>query len=208
MTLRCAIIRTKWSNIHWAPNTSGDSRLAAGRSRFRQSPVGSVVAAIERQLGHLRPALRSGQQDGAASSAMGDVRSAAHINPGWLRMARAIRVVWQGYRGKKATSSLKNVRRPALRRMKCASRTRARTIGSLRFDSTARGCLDRYDSYTERQLRRVLSPCGKRACRRRGIAVEQHLGFEARATVAVDGADRVWVAWEEGLPTGARTRAT
>ena len=56
-----------------------------------------------------------------------------------------------------------------------------------------------YDSYRAGNYDVFLTKVAGGTTRGDEIAVAASPRFEARATVAIDGADRVWVAWEEGL---------
>ncbi len=184
-----------WSNIHWVPNTSGDSWLpqvavdAANRPWVvwsqqldgnwdlyarRFDPAQQVWGELERLTSHPLPDINP--------------RLTANKNGQFA-------LVWQGFRGRYSNIFLKMFDG---QRWSSGVRVTNREANdwepAVTLDSQGLAWLV-YDSYKNGNYDVFLSRAGGPE-----IAVATTPRFEARATVAVDSADRVWVAWEEGLP--------
>ena len=187
-----------WSNIHWVPNTSGDSWMPQVAVDTVESRLGGLDRTAGRQLGHLRPALRCGAKQEWGELERLTSNPLPDINPRLASNGKGkFALVWQGFRGRNSNIFLKTFdgeRWSAETRDHAARRP---TTGSRRWPSTARAAAwMAYDSYRDRQLRCV-------PLRARGRASQETGGRDAALGSAGNGrrgrpADRVWVAWEDG----------
>jgi hypothetical protein len=184
----------KWSNLHWVPNTSGDSFMPL----VGVDPKNRVWVVWSQQLDanwdlYTRWFDPAAQEWGPLERLTSD--PLPDINP---RMAAGTNgrfaLVWQGFRGKYSNIFLKTFDGE-----RWGAEVRVtRTMGNdwepaVALDSRGSPWIV-YDSYRNGTYDVFLSHEG------REVAVAATPRFEARATVAVDGSDRVWVAWEAGEP--------
>ena len=109
-------------------------------------------------------------------------------------------LVWQGFRGKNSNIFLKTFDGEKWSaEVRVTNRAANDWEPAVAIDSAGHS-LGRLRQLQERQLRRVRDARCAAARSAAEIAVAATPRFEARATVAVDTADRVWVAWEAGQP--------
>ena len=192
----------KWSNIHWVPNTSGDSWLPQIAVDKSNCPIVVWSQQVETsgnwdmyRGASIRPEAGVGQA-GAA-----DDQPAAGYQPArWRRTARARRR-WCGrsFPREELQHLLQELRRREVVAGSAGNQSRRQRLG-------ARGCprqqghrVDCVRQLQERQLRCVPVACiRRRFAGSRDSRWRRRRLFEAKATVAVDTSDRVWVAWEQG----------
>jgi len=193
-------VNGKWGNLQWVPGTSGDNWLP-------QIGVDSSnrvwVVWSQGENGNWDLYARSydpgrqewGPRERLTSHPMPD------INPRMASDGKGhFALVWQGFRGRNSNIFLKTfdgqrwspevrVTNRAANDWEPAVALDGRGNAWVAYDSYKNG---NYDVF----LRRVAagSPQGEEL----GVAVTPR--FEAKATVAVDTAGRVWVAWEAGRP--------
>ena len=184
-----------WSNIHWVPNTSGDNWLpqiavdAANRPWVvwsqqldgnwdlyarRFDPAQQVWGELQRLTSHPLP----------------------DINPRLSANRKGqFALVWQGFRGNYSNIFLKTFDGQRWSsEVRVTNREANDWEPAVALDSQGVAWVA-YDSYKNGNYDVFLSRAGGPEI---AVAITQR--FEARATVAVDSADRTWVAWEEGLP--------
>ncbi len=184
----------KWSNIHWIPNTSGDSWLPqiAVDASNRPWVVWSQQLNGNWDL-YARRFDPARQEWGELTRLTSD--PGPDINPRLTGNAKGqFALVWQGCRGKNWNIFLKTFDGE---RWSGDTRVTNRAANdwepAVALDSAA-VAWTAYDSYKNGNYDVFLSHAGSAE-----ISVATTPLFEARATVAVDGSDRVWIAWEEGL---------
>jgi hypothetical protein len=184
-----------WSNIHWVPNTSGDSWLP----QIAVDAANRPWVVWSQQL-DANWDLYGRRFDPAQQEWGGLERLTSHplpdINPRLASNKKGqFALVWQGFRGKYSSIFLKTFDGE---RWSSEARVTNHEANdwepAVALDSRGTAWIA-YDSYKNGNYDVFLSHAGDPE-----IAVAITPRFEARATVAVDSADRVWVAWEEGLP--------
>jgi hypothetical protein len=190
----------KWSNLQWVPNTSGDSWLPqiAVDASNRVWVVWSQMAGGNWDL-YARPFDPATQAWGKLERLTTDPRP--DINPRMVSNGKGeFALVWQGYRGRNSNIFLKT-----FDGTKWSADVRVtKTAGNdwepaVAIDSTGAAWVT-YDSYRGGSYDVFLSKVKGGAVEGGEITVANTVRMEARATVAVDTTDRVWVAWEEGSP--------
>ena len=190
----------QWSNLQWVPNTSGDNWMPINgvdsQNRVwivwpqqvndnwdiyarRYDPAKQEWSALERL-----------STDAGSDS---NVRLATDGNG-------KLAVVWQGFHGKNSNiyCSVMSGEKwgPEIR---VTNRAANDWEPAVAFDG--RGNLwVAYDSYKNGNYDVFLTEVRGAQSPQQEIAVAATPNFEARATVAVDTANRVWVAWEQGEP--------
>ena len=162
-----------------------------------------LVAAGQRQLGYLRAPLRS-RETGVERARTADQRSRCPTSTrAWPSDGKGkLALVWQGFRGKNSNIFCRRFDGEKWSPGGARHQPRGQRLGARRRASTARATSwVAYDSYKNGNYDVFLSRSARRArLRRPEMTVAATPRFEARATVAVDTADRVWVAWEAGMP--------
>jgi hypothetical protein len=190
----------KWSNIHWVPNTSGDNWLpqVAVDAQNRVWVVWSQQLEGNWDL-YARRFDPAGQEWGGIERLTSD--PLPDINPRLASDGRGhFAVVWQGFRGKNSNIFLKSFDGekwgPEVR---VTNRAANDWEPAVALDSQGAAWVV-YDSYKNGNYDVFLAQVRDGRVVGDEITVAASLAFEARATVAADGAGRVWVAWEQGLP--------
>ncbi len=190
----------KWSNIQWAPGTSGDSWLpqAAVDASNRVWVVWSQMAEGNWDLYARRfdPARQEwGSLERLTNHPMPDINPRL-ASDGKGRFA----LVWQGFRGMNGNIFLKTFDgREWSADVRVTSRAANDWEPAVAIDSKGAAWVA-YDTYKSGNYDVMVSQVSGGQVQGGEIAVAATPRFEARATVAVDTSDRVWVAWEEGQP--------
>ena len=182
----------KWGALQWVPGTSGDSWLPqiAVDAQNRPWVLWSQMSGSNWDI-YARPFDPAKQEWGKlerlTSNPMPD------INPRLASDGKGkFALVWQGFRGKRSSIFLRTFDGSAWSAETRVTSTAANDWEpSAAFDSKG-GVWIAYDSYRNGNYDVYLWNNGQEQ------AVTTTPRFEARATVAVDTADRVWVAWESG----------
>jgi len=185
-----------WGTLQWVPGTSGDSWLpqVAVDTKNRVWVVWSQMKDNNWDL-HARRFDPAKQEWGAleqlTTSAFPD------INPRLVSNGKGqFALVWQGFRAKNSNIFLKIFENDSwARELRITNQAANDWEPSVAFDSTG-AIYVAYDSYRNGNYDVFLAKVsGGKA---EEMAVANTTNFEARATVAVDTRDRVWVAYEEG----------
>lgn len=190
----------KWGSLQWVPNTSGDSWLpqVGVDGANRVWVVWSQMAGGNWDLYARRfdPAKQEwGSLERLTSDPMPDINPRL-ASDGKGRLA----LVWQGFRGKSSDIFLKT-----LEGDKWSSEVRVTNSPANEWEPAV--ALDAsgnawvaYDSYRNGNYDVFLTRVSGGAVQGAEMTVAATNRFESRATVAVDGSNRVWVAWESGMP--------
>ncbi len=189
----------KWSNLHWVPNTSGDNwlpQLAVDASN-RPWVVWSQQLDGNWDL-YARRFDPAGQEWGPPERLTSD--PGPDINPRLASNSKGqFALVWQGFRGKNSSIFLKTFDGQRWSNEVRVTRHAANDWEpAVALDSRGAAWVA-YDSYVNGNYDVFLSRVADGQVDGGEIPVAVTPRFEARATVAVDGSDRVWVAWESGL---------
>ena len=190
----------QWSNMQWMPNTSGDSWIpaAAVDSQNRLWVVWPQQVNENWDI-YARLYDPAKQEWGTLERLSSDPGS--DTNP---RIASdgngKIAVVWQGFRGKNS-----NIFCRVLSGEKWGPEVRVTNRAANDWEPAAgfdnRGNLwVAYDSYKNGNYDVFLTEVRGGQSPQSELTVSATPAFEARATVAVDSANRVWVAFEQGAP--------
>jgi hypothetical protein len=189
----------KWGALQWVPGTSGDSWLphVAIDRQNRVWVVWSQQANGNWDL-YARRFDPAAQEWSTLERLTNDPQS--DINP---RIASdgngRIAVVWQGFRNGQSDVFLKTLDGERWGSdVRVSQHATNEWEPALAFDRTGNIWIA-YDSYRAGNYDVFLTKVSSGTSRGDEIAVSASPRFEARATVAVDTANRVWVAWEEGL---------
>ena len=184
----------RWGNLQWVPNTSGDSWApqVGVDAQNRVWVVWSQMAGANWDLYARRfdPAKQEwGRMERLTTDAGPDVNPRV-ASDGKGRIA----VVWQGWRGKNSNIFLKT-----LEGEKWSADMRITSRAANDWEPSAAigpggEVWVAYDSYKNGNYDVFLKKAGTSD----EIPVATSARFEARASVAVDSAGRVWVAWEAG----------
>jgi hypothetical protein len=190
----------QWSNLQWVPNTSGDNWM----------PQAGVDA--QNRLWIVWPQQVNGNWDIYArrydpdkqewsalerlSSDAGSDTNPRLANDGNGKLA----VVWQGFHGKNS-----NIYCRVMTGEKWGPEVRVTSHAANDWEPAAgfdnRGNLwVAYDTYKSGNYDVYMTEVRGGQTPQEEKAVAATPNFEARATVAVDTANRVWVAWEQGAP--------
>jgi hypothetical protein len=194
----------KWSNIHWVPNTSGDSWLPQIAVDASNCPI--VVwsqQVIEKGVGNwdlysrrFDPAKQEwGKLDRLTTNPLPD------INPRMASNGKGqFGLVWQSFRGKNSNIFYKSYDgqkwSPEVRVTHRAANDWEPAVA---MDSKGTAWIA-YDSYKNGNYDVFLSKVSGGDLSGPEIPVAATPLFEAKATVTVDTSDRVWVAYEQGEP--------
>ncbi len=188
----------RWQNLQWVPGTSGDSWLPqiAVDASNRVWVVWSQMAAGNWDL-YARRFDPAAQTWSALERLTND--PLPDINP---RLASGSRgrfaLVWQAFRGRHSNIFLKTFDGEKWSAdVRVTNRAANDWEPAVALDSSGAAWVA-YDSYRNGNYDVFLA-------RVSGASIQEHTvtatpRFETRATVAVDSADRVWVAYEAGLP--------
>jgi len=190
----------KWSNLQWMPNTSGDSWMpnAAVDAQNRVWVVWSQQAGANWDIYARRydPAKQEWSRLERLSSDPGSDTNPRVAVDGTGKIA----VVWQGFRGKNS-----NIYTRVMTGETWAPEVRVTNRAANDWEPAAafdnRGNLwVAYDSYKNGNYDVFLTEVRSGTSPQAEMTVAATPHMEARATVAVDTANRVWVAWEQGDP--------
>ncbi len=187
-----------WSNLQWVPNTSGDSWIpqAGVDSQNRLWVVWpqQVNGNWDIYARRYDPAKQEWSSLERLSSDPGPDSNPRLATDGHGKLA----VVWQGFRGKNSNvfSSVMTGEKwgPEVR---VTNRPANDWEPAVSFDSSGNLWVA-YDSYKNGDYDVFMTEVRGGQSPQSEITVTATPAFEARATVAVDTANRVWVAWEEG----------
>ena len=189
----------KWGTLQWVPGTSGDSWLpqAVVDKQNRVWVIWSQQLNGNWDLFARRfdPAAQEwGPLERLTTDPLPD------INPRAASGADGrIAVVWQGFRGTRSSIFLKSLNGDAWGTDVRVTETAANDWEpALAFDRDGDVWVA-WDSYRAGNYDVFLTEVKGGTAKGSEIAVSTSPRFEARATVAVDTSNRVWVAWEEGL---------
>ncbi|MEO7649598.1 MAG: hypothetical protein ABIZ80_03965 [Bryobacteraceae bacterium] len=190
----------KWGNIQWVPNTSGDSFLpqVAVDSSNR---VWVVWSQMEKGNWDLYARRFDPEKQEWSTLERLTTDPLPDINPRMVSNGRGrFALVWQGFRGKNSNIFLKTFEND---KWSGAVRVTRRTVNdwepSVAFDSKGAVWIA-YDSYKNGNYDVFASRVRDGKLDGPEMAIATTPRFEARATVAVDSSDRVWIAWEAGQP--------
>ncbi|MBI3693321.1 MAG: hypothetical protein HY238_00565 [Acidobacteria bacterium] len=190
----------RWDSIQWVPNTSGDSFLpqVAVDASNRVWVVWSQQVNGNWDL-YARRFDPSNQEWSAVERLTSD--PLPDINPRLASNGKGqFALVWQGFRGRHSNIFLKTFDgekwSPEVR---VTNRAANDWEPAVAIDSKGTAWVV-YDSYKNGDYDVFLSQVRNVEVQGPEIAVASTPRFEARATVAVDSSDRVWVAWEAGAP--------
>jgi hypothetical protein len=184
----------KWSNLHWVPNTSGDNWLPQIAVDAANRPWLVWSQQLNGNWDLYARRFDAAQQEwGALERLTSD--PLPDINPRLASNGNGqFALVWQGFRGKNSNIFLKTFDGQRWSgEVRVTNRQANDWEPAVALDSKGTAWIV-YDSYKNGNYDVFLSRAGGPE-----IAVAATPRFEARATVAVDGTDRVWVAWETGL---------
>ncbi|MBK5293429.1 MAG: hypothetical protein JJE04_17370 [Acidobacteriia bacterium] len=190
----------KWGNLQWVPNTSGDSWLPqiGVDASNRVWVVWSQMAGSNWDLYARRfdPGKQEwGSMERLTSDPMPDINPRL-ASDGKGRMA----LVWQGFRGKNSNIFLKNLEGDKWSAdVRVTSRAANDWEPAVALDASGNAWVA-YDSYRNGNYDVFMSRVSGGAVQGAETTVAATSRFESRATVAVDGSNRVWVAWEAGMP--------
>ena len=188
----------QWGALQWVPDTSGDSWLpqVGVDSANRVWVVWSQMAQGNWDL-YARRFDPGRQEWGALQRLTSD--PLPDINPSLASNRNGgLAVVWQGFRGNASNIFLKLLNGDHWgAEVRVTNREADDWEPAVAFDS--KGALwIAYDSYKNGNYDVFLTKVAGGAVEGSETGVATTPLFEARATVAVDSQDRVWVAWEEG----------
>jgi hypothetical protein len=190
----------RWSNLHWVPDTSGDSWLP----QVAVDTSNRVWVVWSQQLDgnwdlYARRFDPAGQEWGRLERLTSDPEP--DINPRLASNGKGqFALVWQGFRGRYSSIFLKTFDGQRWSGEVRVTRHAADDWEpAVALDSQGAAWVA-YDSYVNGNYDVFLSQVTDGRVDGPEIPVAVTPRFEARATVAVDGSDQVWVAWESGLP--------
>jgi hypothetical protein len=190
----------QWSNLQWVPNTSGDNWMPqAGvdaQNRLWIVWPQQINGNWDIYARRYDPARQEWSELQRLSSDPGSDTNPRLANDGSGKLA----VVWQGFHGRNSNIFCRVMTGeqwgPEIRVTNRASNDWEPAVA---YDS--RGNLwVAYDSYKNGNYDVFLTEVRGAQNPQSEIAVSTTPYFEARATVAVDTTNRVWVAWEQGEP--------
>ena len=190
----------QWSNLQWVPNTSGDNWMPqAGvdaQNRLWIVWPQQVNGNWDIYARRYDPAKQEWSALEQLSSDPGPDSNPRLANDGNGKLA----VVWQGFRGKNSNVFCRIMTSdkwgPEVR---VTNRAANDWEPAAAFDSHGNLWVA-YDSYKNGNYDVFLTEVRGGQTPQSEITVTATPNFEARATVAVDSTNRVWVAWEDGQP--------
>ena len=190
----------EWSNLQWVPNTSGDNWMpqAGVDSQNRLWIVWpqQVDGNWDIYARRYDPAKQEWSALERLSTDAGSDSNLRLADDGKGKLA----VVWQGFRGKNSNVFCRVMTGekwgPEVR---VTNRPANDWEPAAAFDSSGNIWVA-YDSYKNGNYDVFMTELKGGQSPQSEITVTATPNFEARATVAVDTANRVWVAWEEGEP--------
>lgn len=188
-----------WGTMHWVPNTSGDSWLPQVAV---DSSNGVWVVWSQQVNGNWDLYARrfdTGQQEwGALERLTSD--PLPDINPRLTSNGKGrFALVWQGFRGRNSNIFLKTFDGRWSNEVRVTNSPANDWEPSVSLDSRGAAWVA-YDSYRNGNYDVFLREVRGDEVQARDVIVATTPRMEPRASVAVDTADRVWVAWEEGSP--------
>ena len=188
----------KWSNIHWVPNTSGDSWLPQIAVDTANRPVVVWSEQVKDNWDIYARRFDPAKQEWDKLERL-TTNTLPDINPRVASNGKGkAALVWQSFRGKNSNIFFKSFDgekwSPEVR---VTSRAANDWEPSVALDSKGTAWIA-YDSYKNGNYDVFLSRVRGGDLEGPEIPVATTPLFEARATVAVDTSDRVWVAWEQG----------
>src|SRR5580704_8491972 len=190
----------KWGNLQWAPGTSGDSFLpqVAVDSSNRVWVVWSQQANSNWDL-YARSFDPAKQEWSALERLTKD--PLPDINPRMASNGKGqFAVVWQGFRGKNSNIFLKTFDGSKWsNEVRVTNRPANDWEPAVAIDGKGTAWVA-YDSYKNGNYDVFVTPVREGKLEGAEMPVAATPRFEARPTVAVDTSDRVWVAWEAGMP--------
>ncbi|MBM3811438.1 MAG: hypothetical protein FJW20_07355 [Acidimicrobiia bacterium] len=190
----------KWGSLQWVPNTSGDSWLPQVGV-----DLGNRVWVVWSQMAGGNWDIYARRFDPAKQewSALERLTSdpMPDINPRLASDGKGrVALVWQGFRGKNSNIFLKWLDGEQWSAdMRVTNRPVNDWEPAVALDASGNAWVA-YDSYKNGNYDVMLSRVTAAGVPGSEMAVAATARFEARATVAVDTANRVWVAWEAGMP--------
>jgi hypothetical protein len=192
-------VQGKWENLQWVPGTSGDNWLP----QIGVDASNRVWVVWSQQVNgnwdlYARSFDPAKQRWGALERLTSD--PAPDINPRLAVDARHhFALVWQGFRGKNSNIFLKTFDGDKWSAdIRITNRAANDWEPAVAIDSKGTAWVA-YDSYKNGNYDVYLSSVAAAQTRPSAeIVVAASPDFEARATVAVDSSDRVWVAYENG----------
>ena len=188
----------QWSNIHWVPNTSGDSWLPQIAVDAANCPVvvwsQQVKGNWDIYARRFDPAGQDwGKLEQLTTNPLPDINPRLTAN-GQGKMA----LVWQSFRGRNCNIFYKSFDGEKwLPEVRVTNRPANDWEPSVALDSKGVAWIA-YDSYNNGNYDVFLSRVAGGHLEGAEIPVATTPLFETRATVAIDTLDRVWVAWEQG----------
>jgi hypothetical protein len=188
-----------WGTLHWVPNTSGDSWLP----QVAVDANNGVWVVWSQQVSgnwdlYARRFDVSKQEWGALERLTTD--PLPDINPRLASDGKGrFAVVWQAFRGRNSNILLQTFDGKWSGDIRVTNTAANDWEPAVALDSRGAAWVT-YDSYRNGNYDVFLREVKPGAALAPEMAVATTPRMEARATVAVDTADRVWVAWEEGAP--------
>lgn len=190
----------KWGSLQWVPNTSGDTWMpqVAVDAANRVWVVWAQQANGNWDL-YARRFDPARQEWGAIERLTAG--PLPDINPRMTPDGKGrLALVWQGFRGKNSNIFLKTFDGEKWSaEVRVTDRPANDWEPAVAIDSQGTAWVA-YDSYVNGSYDVFVSKVRDGQVEGRETAVARTARFEARPTIAVDTADRVWVAWETGLP--------
>ncbi len=190
----------RWGNIQWVPGTSGDTWLlqVAVDASNRVWVVWSQMSANNWDL-YARRFDPDKQEWGALTRLTTDL--GPDVNPRLASDGKGrFALVWQGFRGRNSNIFLKTFDSDQWSAdVRVTNRAANDWEPSVALDAGGTAWVA-YDSYQNGNYDVFLSRVAGGVLQGEEAAVAATPRFESRATVALDNAGRVWVAYEAGLP--------
>jgi hypothetical protein len=190
----------KWGNLQWVPGTSGDSFLpqVAVDSSNRAWVVWSQQVGSNWDL-YARRFDPAKQEWSALERLTRD--PLPDINPRMASNGKGqFALVWQGFRGKNSNIFLKTFDGSTWSAdVRVTNRPANDWEPAVAIDGKGTAWVA-YDSYKSGNYDVFVTPVRGGKLEGPEMSVAATPRFEARPTIAVDTSDRVWVAWEAGMP--------
>ena len=190
----------KWGNLQWVPNTSGDAWLP----QVAVDAQNRVWVAWSQQVNgnwdiYARRFDPARQEWSALERLSND--PLPDINPRLASNGNGMfALVWQGFRGKNSNIFLKTFDGERWsREVRVTNHAANDWEPSVAIDSKGIAWVA-YDTYKNGNYDVLLAQVRSGEVSNPEMPVAATPRFEAKATVAVDTSDRVWVAWEAGAP--------
>jgi hypothetical protein len=190
----------KWGNLQWVPGTSGDSFLPQVAVDASNRPWVVWSQQVNNNWDIYTRRFDPEKQEWSALERLTQ-DPLPDINPRLTSDGKGrFALVWQGFRGKNSNIFLKTFDGAKWSsEVRVTNRAANDWEPAVAFDSKGAAWVA-YDSYKNGNYDVFVTSIREGKMEGAEIPVASTPAFEARPTVAVDTSDRVWVAWEAGLP--------